>query len=58
MALRLADGTAWSDTLARAVAATPEAFGAPANGVTTLHNLVEGDWRAVGGGPPRPTPVL
>ena len=26
MALRLADGTAWAETLARAVAATPEAF--------------------------------
>ncbi|WP_406067528.1 aldehyde dehydrogenase family protein [Micromonospora sp. NBC_01638] len=53
MALRLADGTAWSDVLARAVAATPEAFGAEVDGVTTLHNLVEGDWRAVG----QPTPV-
>lgn len=57
MALRLADGTAWSDTLARAVAAAPEAFGAPADGVTTLHNLVEGDWRAVGAPTPVRTPV-
>ena len=43
MALRLADGTAWRETLARAVAATPEAFGPEADGVTTLRNLVEGD---------------
>lgn len=57
MALRLADGTAWAETLARAVAATPEAFGPEADGVTTLRNLVEGDWRA--GGVPHPvrTPV-
>ncbi|MEH0830257.1 aldehyde dehydrogenase family protein, partial [Micromonospora sp. CPCC 205714] len=48
MALRLADGTAWSDTLARAVAATPEAFGPEADGVITLHNLVSGQWQAVG----------
>ncbi|WP_346535683.1 aldehyde dehydrogenase family protein [Micromonospora sp. DPT] len=48
MALRLADGTAWSDTLARAVAAAPEAFGPEVDGVTTLHNLVSGQWQAVG----------
>ncbi|RZT77102.1 acyl-CoA reductase-like NAD-dependent aldehyde dehydrogenase [Micromonospora violae] len=48
MALRLADGTAWTDTLARAVALTPEAFGVAVDGVTTLHNLVEGEWRAGG----------
>nr|WTA69362.1 aldehyde dehydrogenase family protein [Micromonospora sp. NBC_00855] len=48
MALRLADDTAWTDILARAVAVTPEAFGAEVDGVTTLHNLVEGEWRAVG----------
>lgn len=53
MALRLADGTAWSDVLARAVAATGEAFGAEVDGVTTLHNLVEGEWRATG----QPAPV-
>lgn len=48
MALRLAEGTSWSDTLARAVAATPEAFGTGPDGTTTLHNLVQGDWRALG----------
>ena len=53
MALRLADGTAWTDILARAVAATPEAFGPEDDGITTLHNLVEGEWRAVG----QPAPV-
>ncbi|MCX5070450.1 aldehyde dehydrogenase family protein [Micromonospora lupini] len=57
MALRLADGTAWSDVLARAVAATPEAFGAEVDGVVTLHNLVEGEWRAVGQPTPARTPV-
>ena len=57
MALRLADGTAWTDILARAVAATPEAFGAEVDGVTTLHNLVEGEWRAVGQPAPVRTPV-
>ncbi|MFF0465914.1 aldehyde dehydrogenase family protein [Micromonospora zamorensis] len=57
MALRLADGTAWSDVLARAVAATPEAFGAEVDGVTTLHNLVEGEWRATGQPAPVRTPV-
>ena len=44
MALRLAPGTAWADTLARAVAAAPEAFDAD----TTLRNLVEGGWHSVG----------
>ncbi|MEU5784088.1 aldehyde dehydrogenase family protein [Micromonospora lupini] len=57
MALRLADGTAWSDVLARAVAATPEAFGAEVDGVVTLHNLVEGEWRAAGHPAPVRTPV-
>ncbi|MET8463903.1 aldehyde dehydrogenase family protein [Micromonospora zamorensis] len=57
MALRLADGTAWSDVLARAVAATGEAFGAEVDGVTTLHNLVEGEWRATGQPAPVRTPV-
>ncbi|WP_433553304.1 aldehyde dehydrogenase family protein [Micromonospora zamorensis] len=57
MALRLADGTAWSDVLARAVATTGEAFGAEVDGVTTLHNLVEGEWRATGQPAPVRTPV-
>ncbi|TQJ21170.1 acyl-CoA reductase-like NAD-dependent aldehyde dehydrogenase [Micromonospora sp. A202] len=57
MALRLADGTAWSDVLARAVAATGEAFGAEVDGVTTLQNLVEGEWRATGQPAPVRTPV-
>ncbi|MBM0205286.1 aldehyde dehydrogenase family protein [Micromonospora sp. STR1s_5] len=57
MALRLADDTAWTDILARAVAATPEAFGTEVDGVTTLHNLVEGEWRAVGQPAPVRTPV-
>jgi acyl-CoA reductase-like NAD-dependent aldehyde dehydrogenase len=57
MALRLADGTAWSEVLARAVAATPEAFGAEVDGVTTLHNLIEGEWRADGRPAPVRTPV-
>ncbi|MFI6272195.1 aldehyde dehydrogenase family protein [Micromonospora zamorensis] len=57
MALRLADGTAWSDVLARAVAATGEAFGAEVDGVTTLHNLVEGEWRATGQPAPVRTPL-
>ncbi|MET7963749.1 aldehyde dehydrogenase family protein [Micromonospora zamorensis] len=57
MALRLADGTAWSDVLAHAVAATGEAFGAEVDGVTTLHNLVEGEWRATGQPAPVRTPV-
>lgn len=48
MALRLAVGTAWSDTLARAAAAAPEAFGPEVDGVTTLHNLVSGQWQALG----------
>ncbi|HEX5598131.1 MAG TPA: aldehyde dehydrogenase family protein [Micromonosporaceae bacterium] len=52
MALRLADGTAWAEVLARAVAATPEAFD-DAN----LHNLIEGEWRAVGNLTPVRTPV-
>jgi hypothetical protein len=33
MALRLADGTAWADALARAVAAVPEAFGPETDGI-------------------------
>ncbi len=50
MALRLADGTSWSDTLARAVAGTAEAFDRPADGTITLRNLVGGEWRT-GGAP-------
>jgi acyl-CoA reductase-like NAD-dependent aldehyde dehydrogenase len=73
MALRLADGTAWQETLARAVAATPEAFDtdtdngvAPATRHTasgagaapaTLRNLIEGGWRPVGTPTPVRTPV-
>jgi acyl-CoA reductase-like NAD-dependent aldehyde dehydrogenase len=43
MALLIANGTAWSDVLARAIAATPEAFdnGRP-------QNLIDGRWRNAG----------
>ncbi|MEV4710255.1 aldehyde dehydrogenase family protein [Micromonospora sp. NPDC049374] len=57
MALRLADGTSWSDTLARAVAATGEAFDRPVDGTTTLRNLVSGEWRTGGVPTPTRTPV-
>ncbi|GIJ35850.1 aldehyde dehydrogenase family protein [Micromonospora sediminimaris] len=57
MALRLADGTSWPDTLARAVAATGEAFDRPADGTTTLRNLVGGGWRTGGTPTPTRTPV-
>jgi acyl-CoA reductase-like NAD-dependent aldehyde dehydrogenase len=52
MSLHVATGTAWSDVLARAIAATPEAFddGRPCN-------LVEGEWRSVGTPTPVTTPV-
>ena len=53
MALRLADGTAWADTLARAVAAAPEAFDADHN----PRNLVEGGWRSGGTPSVMRTPV-
>jgi acyl-CoA reductase-like NAD-dependent aldehyde dehydrogenase len=43
MSLRLAPGTAWVDTLGRAIAAAPEAFSD-----NRLHNLVEGEWRDSG----------
>jgi len=43
MALRLALGTAWTDVLARAVAATPEAFVD-----ARPRNLVDGRWQSVG----------
>ncbi|MCZ7420118.1 aldehyde dehydrogenase family protein [Verrucosispora sp. WMMA2121] len=57
MALRLADGTSWSDTLARAVAAAAEAFDHPADGTVTLRNLVGGEWRTGGAPTPARTPV-
>ncbi|GIJ11544.1 aldehyde dehydrogenase family protein [Micromonospora andamanensis] len=57
MALRLADGTSWSDTLARAVAVTGEAFDSAAGGTTTLRNLVNGEWRTGGAPTPTRTPV-
>ncbi|MGW0433074.1 aldehyde dehydrogenase family protein [Micromonospora sp. NPDC003197] len=61
MALRLAEGTSWAETLARAVAATPEAFDRePAEGPahpTTLRNLVQGAWQSVGMPTPVRTPV-
>src|SRR5207244_11615142 len=52
MPLRLAPGTAWDDTLARAVALTPEAF---VEG--RLRNLVEGAWQDSGTPSPLRTPV-
>ncbi|MEO3925705.1 aldehyde dehydrogenase family protein [Micromonosporaceae bacterium B7E4] len=60
MALRLADGTAWPETLARAVRTTPEAFdldtGRP-DGTVTLRNLIEGTWQSTGTPSPVRTPV-
>jgi acyl-CoA reductase-like NAD-dependent aldehyde dehydrogenase len=52
MSLRLAPGTAWTETLRRAVAAAPEAFTDD-----RLHNLVEGQWRDSGTPAPLRTPV-
>jgi acyl-CoA reductase-like NAD-dependent aldehyde dehydrogenase len=52
MTLRLAPGTAWDETLARAVALTPEAF---VEG--RLRNLVEGAWQDSGTPSPLRTPV-
>jgi acyl-CoA reductase-like NAD-dependent aldehyde dehydrogenase len=52
MALRLADGTDWATTLARATAATPEGFDDE-----TLRNLIEGAWRPAGEPSPLRTPV-
>lgn len=58
MVLRLADGTAWAETLARAAAATSEAFDTdPGGQPATLRNLVEGGWKAVGTPTPVRTPV-
>ncbi|WFE44224.1 aldehyde dehydrogenase family protein [Verrucosispora sp. WMMD1129] len=57
MALRLADGTSWPDTLAQAVAATGEAFDRLGDGTTTLRNLVGGEWRTGGTPTPTRTPV-
>lgn len=52
MTLRLAPGTSWPETLARAVAAAPEAFndGRP-------RNLMEGRWQGLGSPSPLRTPV-
>jgi acyl-CoA reductase-like NAD-dependent aldehyde dehydrogenase len=52
MSLRLAQGTAWAETLRRAVAAAPEAFTDD-----RLHNLVEGQWRDSGTPAALRTPV-
>lgn len=52
MALRLAADTAWADVLARAIAATPEAFAD-----TNPRNLVEGGWQTSGRLTPVTTPV-
>ncbi|WP_422770593.1 aldehyde dehydrogenase family protein [Plantactinospora sp. WMMC1484] len=58
MALRLADGTAWPEILARAVQATPEAFDLDGPGGTvTLRNLMTGAWQSVGTPTPVRTPV-
>jgi len=49
MALHQAPGTAWADVLARAVAATPEAFdGTTTSRDVTLRNLTEGGWHSIG----------
>jgi acyl-CoA reductase-like NAD-dependent aldehyde dehydrogenase len=52
MSLRVAPGTAWVDTLGRAIEAAPEAFSD-----NRLHNLVEGEWRDTGTPSPLRTPV-
>jgi acyl-CoA reductase-like NAD-dependent aldehyde dehydrogenase len=52
MSLRLAPGTAWVDTLGRAIEAAPGAFSD-----NRLHNLVEGEWRDTGTPSPLRTPV-
>ncbi|MGN9914350.1 aldehyde dehydrogenase family protein [Phytohabitans sp. LJ34] len=49
MALHVAPGTAWADALARAVAATPEAFdGTITSSDVTLRNLTGGGWQPIG----------
>ncbi|BCB82563.1 aldehyde dehydrogenase family protein [Phytohabitans flavus] len=48
MAFHLSPGTAWADTLARAVAAAPEAFDRTTGGDVTLRNLTEGGWQSIG----------
>jgi acyl-CoA reductase-like NAD-dependent aldehyde dehydrogenase len=53
MALKLADGTTWTETLARAAAVAPEAFDAGHQ----PGNLVEGGWRPGGSPAPIRTPV-
>jgi acyl-CoA reductase-like NAD-dependent aldehyde dehydrogenase len=50
--LALAPGTAWTEVLARAIAATPEAFEGD-----RPRNLIDGEWRSVGTGAPVRTPV-
>jgi acyl-CoA reductase-like NAD-dependent aldehyde dehydrogenase len=52
MALQLAPGTDWPATLARAVAATPEAFDG-----NILRNLVQGAWQSIGQPSPLTTPI-
>jgi acyl-CoA reductase-like NAD-dependent aldehyde dehydrogenase len=52
MALQLAPGTDWPATLAKAVAAAPEAFDG-----STLRNLVQGEWQAIGRPSPLTTPI-
>jgi acyl-CoA reductase-like NAD-dependent aldehyde dehydrogenase len=56
MALQLAPGTDWDTTLARAIAATPEAFDNH-DGTVTLRNLVEGAWQSTGRPSKLTTPV-
>ncbi|WP_329108620.1 aldehyde dehydrogenase family protein [Micromonospora sp. NBC_01699] len=57
MALRLAHGTGWQETLARAVTTTPEAFDPATSDIVTLRNLVQGAWQSVGVPTPVRTPV-
>ncbi|MFY1669433.1 aldehyde dehydrogenase family protein [Plantactinospora sp. WMMB334] len=58
MALRLADGTAWPEILARAVRAAPEAFDLDRpDGTVTLRNLMTGAWQSAGTPTPVRTPV-
>jgi acyl-CoA reductase-like NAD-dependent aldehyde dehydrogenase len=52
MTLHIANGTAWSDVLDRAVTATPEAFGQG-----RLRNLIGGTWTDTGTPTPLTTPV-
>src|SRR5690242_2078893 len=52
MSLRVADGTAWPDVLARARAAAPAAFDGD-----RLRNVVEGHWSTLGRDRELVTPV-